>query len=183
MLEMNSKYFLKYQVVKQSIVYRTERTCSGLPQLKVFYLWRGMVETMFREDVSRSSVHGLGCEEKVKAGKTSSELRCGEERPWMGGQQWGQHVVDVPHTTHQLNKTQPEMRSSWQNSPKEPSAVWVAASTHLPTLTCAPQPHPHSLEEPEGPWCRPYGSDEEVAGYFQNCYCLTLLPYANGRPA
>ena len=91
--------------------------------------------------------------------------------------------MDVPHTTHQLNKTQPEMRSSWQNSPKEPIAVWVAASTHLPTLTCAPQPHPHSLEEPEGPWWRPYGSDEEVAGYFQNCHCLTLLPYANGRPA
>lgn len=31
-----------------------------------------MVETMFWEDVSRSSVHGPGCEEKVKAGKTSS---------------------------------------------------------------------------------------------------------------
>lgn len=38
----------------------------------------------------------------------------------------------------------------------------LSCCLHSPTLTCTPQPHPHPLEEPEGPWCCPYGSDEEV---------------------
>ena len=59
-----------------------------------------MVETMFREDVSRSSVHGLGCEEKVKAGKTSCKPRCGEEWPWVdssgASKSW---MSPTPHTS------------------------------------------------------------------------------------